>query len=59
VGGKKKLTIEGQGRKIKNFETQNPNLGLGFIPSKNSPKGDFLDGALVGAGSLKPPKLTS
>jgi len=22
-------------------------------------KGDFLDGALVGAGSLKPPKLTS
>jgi hypothetical protein len=54
VGGKKKLTIEGQGRKIKNFETQNPNLGLGFIPSKKFPKGDFLDGALVGAGSLKP-----
>ncbi len=36
-----------------------PGVGLGFIPSKKIPKNpevgwawDFLDGALVGAGSL-------
>jgi hypothetical protein len=31
-----------------------PGVGLGFIPSGKIPKGNFLDGAMVGAGSLKP-----
>jgi hypothetical protein len=36
-----------------------PHSGVGFHPIQKIPKRDFLDGALVGAGSLKPPKLTS
>jgi len=33
-----------------------PGVGLGFIPCKKSQNGIFWDGALVGAGSLKPKK---
>jgi len=31
-----------------------PGVGLGVIPAQKIPKRDFWDGALVGAGSLKP-----
>jgi len=31
-----------------------PKVTLGFIPSKKSLNGIFLDGAMVGAGSLRP-----
>jgi hypothetical protein len=31
-----------------------PKVRLGFIPSRKSLNGTFLDGAMVGAGSLRP-----
>ncbi len=52
--GKKKLTSGGVRTKKKKPRTLSWGcVGLGFILSKNIPKPDFLDGALVGAGSLK------
>jgi len=46
---------------VKKNGTQNHGLGLGqvgFHPIQNIPKRDFLDGALVGVGSLKPHHLS-
>jgi hypothetical protein len=53
-GKEKKLTSRGVRKKKKKNPDPCPAVGLGFILSKNIPKPDFWDGALVGAGSLKP-----
>ncbi len=41
-------------KKQKTTDQVNSPLGDSFIPSMKSQNGIFLDGALVGAGSLKP-----
>jgi hypothetical protein len=48
--------MEGQGRVYGKKKTMNPEPcpGVGFHHIQKIPKQDFLDGALVGAGSLKP-----
>jgi hypothetical protein len=53
---KKKLTMEGQGRVYGKKKTMNPEPcpGVGFHHIQKIPKREFLDAALVGAGSLKP-----
>ncbi len=54
--GKTKLTVGRSGcvRK-KNYEPRTLSWGwVGFHPIWKIPEGDFSDGALVGAGSLKP-----
>jgi hypothetical protein len=52
---KKTLTIEGQGVWEKNYEPRTLSWSwVGIHPIQDIPKRDFLDGALVGDGSLKP-----
>jgi len=44
-------------RKNKNYEPRTPSLRLSWVSSHpKNPKTRFVDGALVGVGSLKPRK---
>jgi hypothetical protein len=58
-GGEKNWPLKVRVCEEKKTMNQEPYPGVGFHPIQKIPKRDFLDGALVGTGSLKPPRLTS